>query len=264
MTARIDRLQLGLVAALAPLVPAGRVKWQHGEPPLSGLQPFISLSLVSGPMAWDQDHARGSVLLPATSIIVTVTAATVGVRNVIRLNGFDYYRDTVALDTVTTVRDALLALVQAGEAGFVTATASGVDGILLSGTFLGGLRELQLFGELSSGSLVPSGQAIIETRGTVQCLVGVQTYAKDKTPRGGALALAHAVQGRLQRVGVSEELSRYGVAVWHKGSVNDLSAVAGAHWETRATVDLTIAMQSVEVEPVDTIQDASVQLVVTL
>jgi hypothetical protein len=64
----------------------------------------------------------------------------------------------------------------------------------------------------------------------------------------------HAALERLQRTDVSQELTRLGVALGGKGAVIDLSAIAGANWETRVQSDVALFARYVSVEPVDQIE----------
>jgi hypothetical protein len=52
----------------------------------------------------------------------------------------------------------------------------------------------------------------------------------------------------------------FGVGVWTKGVVSDLSAIAGAQWETRASFDLSIAAKAVWVRPVDRVESVNATL----
>lgn len=256
---RLDRLQLGFVEAFGPLA---ATVWTHQEQP-KAISDLLSLSLVAGPTSHLQSHAFGEMLLPADSVLVTVTAAVVARRDIVRLNGFDYFHDVVGGDTITIVRDALLASIQVGETEFVAAAASGANAILLTAAFLGGLRSLTLLGDLTASGQTFSDEAVLERRATETCLVGVQAFSKSRTVRGGAASLAHAARSRLQRVSVSEALARFGIAVWDKGSINDLSAIAGGHWETRAGFDLTIGMPSIEIDPVYQLETVNMNFSVT-
>ena len=234
MAVRLDRLQQGLFEALGDV--ATNVLWTQTQVPQSEVSgDLLTLNLTSGPSLGLRQGARGVVLLPADSVVVRVDAATVTTRNVVVLNDFPYYRDTVAGDTVTAIRDALLALINVGELA-VTASTDGSDGIALTAdTFF-------------------SDNAVLETVGTSTCLVTVQCYSKGREPRNGAWALADAALDKLQQTQILEELTRFGLGLWDKGGIVNLSGIAGGGWESRAAFDLLVAARSVNVRPVDQIE----------
>jgi hypothetical protein len=260
MTVRLDRLQQGLFDALAGVTDV--VTWVRGEQPRDpgGL---LSLSLTAGPIPGLRQRARGRLLLPADSITVRVTAATNGNRVVVRLNGFDYRHDVGAGESVTDVRNALLAAILLGEAGAVTPATNGADGVDLVADFLGGLRSLTLHGDLSSEAAVFSDDGVLETIGTVTHTVTLQAFSQQRYPRNGAHAIIDAALDRLQRRSVVDELCRYGVALWDTGAAIDLSAIAGGHWESRVAVDVTVATRTVSVEPVDQIETLTADITIS-
>jgi hypothetical protein len=51
-----------------------------------------------------------------------------------------------------------------------------------------------------------------------------------------------------------DTLSEYGIGIWNKGIATDISAIAGANWESRVTIDVQMAMRSALVRPVDQIE----------
>ena len=255
MSVRLDRLQQGLFEALGNV--AADVVWSYGQIPREQISSdLLALTLTAGPSLGFRRSRRGRVLQPASSVVVRVTAATVGVRNVLRLNGFDYFRDTVALDTPTIIRDAMLADVVAGEP-LIVAAPDGADGITLTAPTLGDMRTLHLFGELANDPAVfppPPDDTVLVTEGTAVHLVTVQAYSKQAEPVDGAWALCDAALDVVQSEAGVELLGRYGLALWEKGPVINLSAIAGANWETRAAFDLTLAARTVSVEPIQTIE----------
>lgn len=262
MSIRLDRLQRGLYRMFTGI--AASVLWAHQEVPRELLgATMLKLQLLGGPSRWVRTHAYGTILLPADSVIVAVTAATVGTRNIVRLNGYDYYRDTQAGDTVTDIRDELLADIQSGEADAVTATEDGDDGILLKAAYLGGLRRLQLLGELTdSDSAVFSGDAVLETIGTCTHLVGIQAFSQATEPRDGATGIIDAALDATRSFAKLEELHRDGVGIWERGEVVPLDDIAGAHWQTRSAFDLTVSAQTVQLEEVEQIESVAATIAI--
>lgn len=262
MSVRLDRLQRGLYEALSGV--AGSVLWTMSEVPHEQLDDvdILTLESTAGPTHVHRRHSQGTLLAPADSIIVRVDAATVGTRNIVRLNEFDYYYDAIGGDTATDIRDDLLPQIQAGEVGSVTATADGADGIALAGDFLGGLRSLTLLGELSSESEVFSGDAVLVTESTVTFLITLDAYSKNREPRNGAMSVIDAAIDQLHSLDVVENLGRYGLGLWDIIGTTDLSGIAGAHWETRAAANVTVAARTVFVRPVDQIETTTAAVVV--
>jgi hypothetical protein len=91
-------------------------------------------------------------------------------------------------------------------------------------------------------------------------LVNVQAYSKGREPRTGAWALLQRALGAVQSEDYVSTMRQFGVGVWTKGVVSDLSAIAGAHWETRASFDLSIAAKAVWVRPVDRVESVNATL----
>lgn len=260
MSVRLDRLQRALYEALGGV--ADVVGWAYGEQP-RGTGSLLVLRLLAGPTPGNVRHARGTPIKPADSIVVRVSDVVEGERVGIILNGFGYRYDVPNGATLGSIRDALLASVVAGETdyGFVTATAVSTDGILLTADFLGGLRSLSLRGSLVSESPVFSGDMVLVTEGTAVMTIGFQAFARDCQPSSGAAAMLGAVLDRFQSVTVADALDEYGLGIWRKGEVVDLTAIAGAHWESRAALEISFAAKSVFVTPVDSIETVDLTVV---
>ena len=261
MAVRLDRLQQGLFEALGGVADA--VAWAHGQPPQTAGS-RLSLMLQGGPSPHLREHARGVTMLAADTVTITVGEVAVGRRLIVRLNDFDYRHDVADADTVASVRESLSSQIVEGEQGGVAATLSGLDALVLTSQVAGGLRSLELFGEaLSSSAAVFSDDVVRETRGTAKHAVTLQAYSQNSTPRNGAAAVMGRALDRLQDVDVVAELTRYGLGMWGIGNVIDLTAISGEHWETRCSVDITVAAQSVAVAKTHHIEGAIVAVAVT-
>jgi hypothetical protein len=258
---RLDRLQEALQIILTDaLDTAGggpEVLWGYSEAVWEGVPDsgLVLLTMVGGPQPFIRSGARGTILNAATSIVVTVDSVEVGKRYIIRLNGFDYRTDAVAGDTVTTIRDRLRAAIEADDLETATATDAGADSITLTADFLGGLRSLQLVGALSSSGLVLDGESVLVTEGAQVMLTSIQAFSKGREPRNGAWATISRVMAVFQSEDYVETLRRFGVGVWTKGAATDLSAIAGGHWESRVSYDLTLAAKAIWVRPVARIEN---------
>ena len=95
-------------------------------------------------------------------------------------------------------------------------------------------------------------------------LINVQAYSKSREPRLGAWALIQRALAVVQSEDYVETMRALGVGVWTKGVVTDLTAIAGAHWETRASFDLSIAAKAVWVREVGRIETVKATLNTTL
>jgi len=264
VTIRLDRMQQGLMQAFAGV--ASLVSFGHGQQP-RGAGTLLSVTEVSGPHAHNQEHAFALTRLPPDEFTIRVTDAVDGQRVTLPLNGFRYHYDVDGDDTPTTIRDALLDAVEAGESGSVTPTADGADGIVLTADFLGGIWEdgppLGSL-EVDDGETVISGDAVSIREADELLVVNVRAYSKGREPRNGATAIANAAKAKLEDADVIAELVRYGVAVWGRGSVQPLSTIAGGSWETSAGFDLTLNVRSVAIKPVDVIETATAPVTAAL
>jgi hypothetical protein len=258
---RLDRIQKALFETLADACAPTLVAWGYSElawetVPDEGL---ISLTMVGGPSPFIRSGKRGALLNAADSILLTVASVGLG-RYLIHLNDFSYYTDGVGGDTLTTIRDRLVDLINADALETATASPSGGDSLLLTADELGGLRSLTISGPLTAGAPVLDGRSVLLTEGAQNMLVNVQAYAKGREPRDGAWSLIQRALATVQSEDYVSTMRHFGVGVWTKGVVSDLSAIAGAHWETRVSFDLSIAAKAVWVRPVDRVESVNATL----
>jgi hypothetical protein len=254
VTVRLDRLQQGVFELLNGC--ADVVAWAMGEQPKASGN-ALSLRMLGYELS--QDHARGTLLLPPDSLTIRVTSATVGKRLIARLNAYDYRRDVVVGDTPTTIRNALLGEIQAGELGSVTAAADGSDGIALTALSLGAIRSLHLVGPgLEAEDLSFSGDAVLVTEGTALFTLALQSFSGGRELRNGAMAVMGTALDRFQSVPRLDALRRFGVSVRGLGNPIDISAIASGHWETRAACEVHLGVKDYSVSPIDTIETAVV------
>jgi len=259
---RLDRVQQVVYEVIGDAVDV-IVLWAYSEVPQEELgDGFVALSMINGPTPQIRSGVRGRVLVPAEELTLTVDAATVGTMNVAFLNNHRYRYETMAGDSVTDIRDALLAKIQDGEAynGTLTAVASGADSITLTSNFLGGLFSLYLFGELSSSGLSLHDQAVYVVSGFSECTINVQCFSKNREPRNGAWALASQCMGALQAPDYAETFELFDVGIASKGVLADISAIAGAHWETRVSFDFDLTTPATFVRPATTIESVTVSM----
>ena len=262
---RLGRLQKGLTAMFRDAFgPSGaQVSFVYNEASFEGVPGagLVSLSLVSGPSPFIRQGTHGEPLRAVDSITITVDSVLVGDRSVIHLNEFSYFHDTVIGDTVTTIRDSLLAQIEADEEETATATGSGGDGLTLTQDFLGGLWDLSLSGPLSAGVPVPSGSSVTITKSSHEMLLNIQCFSKERSLRKGAGAMTSIAQAAMASPDLVRILRANGVALGAKGIASDISAIAGAHWETRTSFDVTLYARAVWVRPSSTIETVKATII---
>ncbi len=259
---RIDRVQQGLYEVLgsalgARFSPAPTLSWAYGEQSFETTSDggLISLSVIAGPSPLLRSQSRGQVIADTQSIDVRVVAAS-ATRYSITMNQVNYAYQATGADTPTTIRDALLALIQQDEAlGYASSAtvALGPDALTIAkAPTAGGLWQLRLAGPLVSENRVDSGQSLMFTNGQVQFGIGVQTFSKSREPRDGAWALTMCIMAALQSPNYVQALDKWGVGLGGKTTPQDISAIAGAHWSTRNAFSVTVNTYSAWTEPVST------------
>lgn len=259
---RLDRLQTVLVneftRALELEGGPPEVHWALTEPSHAQLPiSVVALRMIGPPSPFLQSRKRATLLNPKVSIDLTVSGVVVGARYAVILNDFSYATDAEGGDTVTTIRDRLLALISDDLIEPVTPSTLGGDGLRLTADFNGSMRALDLKGPLTAAAPVVSDQSVGVVSGTNVLLVNVQAYSKNQEPFNGAPMLTQILYSALQTESYVNALYANGVAVQNKGTSTDLSAVIGGRWETRSSFDLTLTMQAAWVEDVERIESLS-------
>lgn len=263
---RFDRLQRGLYLALTGVAlgtsPAA-VLWSKTQAPRASVPgDLLALSMLAGPSN-DRWPASGVILDAAGAIELTVTGATPGVLSIVRLNGFDYRFESAGGDNPTTIRNELVKQIRDGEAGAVTVDNVGAAGMRLGATRAGGLRSLRILGELEAGDPEP-GETVEVKECSTTTLVSLQAFTRGLEPRVSAAALLSRAIDQLRGADAIELLDRYGLAMRDVGGIVDLSAIAGGNWESRASVDLTVAAMSSSVRSLGTVESMSLEVSVGL
>lgn len=253
---RFDRLQLGLFSTLSDALAPTRVSWAYTEQSFETVpdEGLVSLTISGGPTPVSRQHKRGTLLNPIADVELTVSSLVVGAKYIVRLNSFDYSTEASALDTVETIRDRLTAAIDGDPLEDVTTTDVGVDAFVLTAGSSGAIRSVQLFGPLTAGTPTIDPQSVLVTDGGQEMSITCEAFSKGREPRSGALTLISRAMAVLQSEDYVETLRSYGVAIRSKGPAIDLSAIAGGHWETRASFDFIAAMAATWVRPVDRIE----------
>jgi hypothetical protein len=210
--------------------------------------------MVAGPGITNTGGKRGTTLNPITTVDITVDSAAADIRSGIVLNDYDYATDSVGGDTVDTIAERLVALVNGDD--LETATATDLTGgvLQLGEDFLGGIRSLSIYGSLSASNVVRSADNVLVTEGTQTMLVNVQAYSTGRSPRSGAWGVIQQCLAAFQTEDMVETLRAQGVGIGNKTQPIDLSAIAGANWESRVSADITLTARAAWVRPVDIIE----------
>jgi len=253
---RLDRLQLGVFGVLSAALPSSTVGWAYGQAAFEGLTPeLVNVQMANGPSYWTQKGKRSRVFQPFDSVTLDVTGSTSGVRNIVRVNGIDNAVDGDGLLDPEGIRDALVVLLNADTNDPWTAAPGGAPSeLVLTPDSLGTIYSLELAGELAALSQVISSSAARITQGTRVFTITIECFSKDREPRNGAWSLMSTIEGVFEDEDHIETLNSFGVSVWDKGIAADISAIAGANWESRVTLDVQMAMRSALVKAVSTIE----------
>jgi len=233
---------------LTALGPSTSVSWVYGEISFDSLpNDFVSLSILSGPLPARNRFPSGSpCVFPPSIIDFSIDAVSIGSLDRITINEVDYSHDVGALDTVTIIRDAILALMVA-DAEYVswTAVALGADAIRVTSPVTG-IFQAGYLGDISHvATYHATSVQIRESSKTFN--IQIQAFSKSREPYNGAWSMISQIQDAIMTQSVIDSLyDDYGI-VLHDPVSNDpqnLSALAGPNWETRANLDLKVNLAS--------------------
>lgn len=252
---RLDRLQKGVFSVLEDAMAPADVGWAYGQAAFEQRgADLVNITMSNGPSYWTQKSVRGLPIQPFDDITIDVTAATADVRDVISVNCIDYFVDVIA-QTPEQIRDEFIVLLNA-DAGDPWAVTPGGNPseLVLTPTSFGDVWSIELTGELAALSQTLSGEIALLTQGTRVFTITIECFSKNRFPRNGAWSLMSKIEGVFEAEEYIQTLDSFGVAVWDKGIATDISAIAGANWESRVTLDVQMAMRSALVRPVDQIE----------
>lgn len=259
---RLDRFQQAIFDALSDSLGSGiDVGWAYGQAAFEQRgADLVNLKMSGGPSQWTRKRKRGRPILPFDDVTLKVTAAVPDTRNTIRVNDFAFFKDVVSVDSPETVRDALVVLLNADPTNdpWVATPAAAVDELVITPNSFGDIFSLELVGDLAAVSQTLSGNAGLLTRGTRVFDIEIECFSKGREPRNGAWNIMSKVLATFEAEEYIETMRAFGVSVWDKGVATDISAIAGANWESRATIDVQMTMQSVFVRPVEAIETVGI------
>lgn len=253
---RLDRLQRALVHLFGS---AGgltdyQVAWAYGQGVYTSTFPrgFVNLTMASGPNI-AAPPGRGVSLYPIASIAWTVDTVFDGALVAVYINGLPYRVNVGPLDTVDTVRDALVAAINADASGEYTATAGLAAGAwTLTATSLGSVWQVRKVGALSAVVTNATSQALV-TQARANVGVTVECYSKDTSPMTGAWSMAVKLSQLLLLPEAAQVLADHGLGFTGSTPLLDLSAVAGGKWESRVAFTSSINILSSVSRPIGSI-----------
>ena len=255
---RLDRFETAMVSVLGG-ASGIQIAFALGQGVYTSTFPgsFANVT-VDGPIMIATTGARGFKIQPCASVAFVVTSATLGQLIGCYANDVPFRVQVSALDTVTTIRDALVAAVTANSGGEYTATAGVAAGAwTLAPTSFGSVWSARSFGSMSATVTLEDELALV-TQGCAQFTATIETFSKFRTPRAGAMALAVKLVTALQLPDYAAILRDYGVGIGTIGSPVNLSAIAGGAWETRTAFDVAVNLTFSTSRPVGQITTVEV------
>lgn len=262
MTVRTDRVEAAVIGCIRVLGPAGiDAVWSRSlYPHRSSDNPVCTAKIVRGP--WNRTPDVTEIDAPTVVRLTMPPVVRVGARVGIAMTGAKWSIDTTSTD-VTEARDALIDLFSTEQGAEylpgVTLTAVSTDMIDFDADGVPGL----LFSPVSIGvgAIVEVLDAIPCEVSTAiaRCVVEVQAYANG----GGsdALAILGAINGAMEMSRAVELRHALGVTYHGCEEPVDLTGIAGADWESRASTRWQMTVRSYVAHPVDIIEIVEAGLV---
>lgn len=258
-------IQTALVdmVALLTQIPAAQVRWGDQNHP-EDIRPFASLALPSSPAATVTQAEIRNVLKAQVRTFQVVTAADQ--TYTITLLGTPFAHVSVS-ETVTQIRDELVVLVNGGVEA--TALASGADALVVTAATVGiNLKATTSpdpdLVELTVGPFSLPTQDHLEVQSfaieELEVEITISSRYNDGTPlvTDHARTLAAKVKAGVWLPTAHGILAAAHCPVLRTGPVLDLSALLGADFDTRATVDLVCAVPAILAEEPGTIETVDV------
>lgn len=259
---RLDRFQRGLVEFFADVAGLDAT-WAYQSGLLETMpDAFVNLTMVSGPTL-PITFGRGTSFAPATSVLFEVTAVDVGSMVSVRVNGLAYRVQVELGATLESIRDALVAAITADDSGEYTA-ANGVDPAqwVLTPTSFGSVWDFASTGAMTATPTISSSLATL-TQGRAVASVAIDVFSRSSSPRAGAWALANRVAVGLALPSVGESFRAWGFGMGAVGPLADLTAIAGAAWQSRVRFPVSFNLQFSVAVPVARIERVEIGAGVT-
>jgi hypothetical protein len=251
----IDRLQRGLFTALSGV--ADVVSWAGGE------QPRGTGSLLSLAIAGSSSRVLSVLrLYPADAAEIQVGTVEPGDLAAVDLNGYRVRHHVSTTETPEDVRDALMVRLAQAETG-IGVSPVGTDTIALSASSVSGsIWSLAAVGVATvvEDSVATMTDAVEVTFSRELYAVEFEAFSRLREPRHSAHGIITQARARIASQNHVDALSLLGVQAWTVGDAVDISAIAGAHWESRARLAVECALRAVSVEAVSTIESATIAI----
>jgi len=263
---RIDRLQAGLVAAIARVLPDALVLWAPSAFP-RGAAPDLLMQcrLLAGP---DTSTRGGDTRTPATlptSVRFRIVATSNGDAAALFLSGRKFERTFVTGETVTEARDAWLALLADEPMVDATFTADGTDAIVIDALELGDLYDVAARGSapnLVALDVLADQRCVIQVE-DVTSYVEIQAFSMARYAMDGAARRLSQLRSRMMLPTVADTLESFGLGiVGVPGRVVSLDSMSGPQWQSRSAITLYVSQISIAAELGPTIDRARGTIVV--
>ncbi len=225
-------------------------------------RPYCRLGILAGPMHDGAEFDEKRVVEAIDDATATIDAVTVGNKYILRANGVPISYTAVGGDTVTDVRDGLLAAINAESLDFLTAVSSGIDSIDLTPSSTGSIIGLRL-SPTSETTLVEntSGVDVQQVLGRRVMTVTCDFFADNETKlETGALDLASRAMAKLSTSAACLTMADLRTAIKVSSPLRHLSDIepGGAVMESRALFEVQLALASCAVEPVTPVESVEV------
>lgn len=246
---RLDRLEVGLGELVATLLPDATVVWAPSELPREAARAlFVALKPIAGPSPRNGGAPSVQAWTLPLELTLTITAATAGLVVFLRMSGRSFEYVIPGGATITTVRDAVLALIEDPTESLVSATATAVstNQIAIEADELGDLYNVEVSGPATIA--VATEQVATCQLDEVAHAVEVQIFSADRKQRSGA---AHAMARLLSRIEMPEArdvLNAYGLSV-APGPVVAADDRIGPVWQSRRITTMQVYQISLAAEP---------------
>lgn len=266
---RIDLMQKGFYQLLRARFDPNlyTVTWQDSRPSFESFSnDWINLYIIAGPSQSFTRFPGSESFLPPSEIQLQVTSATVGAFYFLTINEVDYKYNVPALATMTSVRDAILALLVA-EAPWVgwVATAVGADVISITSNVTG-IWQASFIGPFTLAQPVSYHTTpVVLTRTSMDFELGVQTFSKSTVPSTGAMATMARVKSIFQSPGFTESLSaNYGVSFLSRGSApRNITFLKQPEWYSGCDMGFTVSLNCGFTEETEIIESGNLLISVS-
>jgi hypothetical protein len=253
----IDRLRYAVRQLVLAAHPSGvQCVWDPSTYPRSPTTggSIVTAKIMRGPTRSQSQRVDRDV---PTSMLCTIASPTANTRIGLRVSSVQRHTDLGAAPTTETARDALLGVLNEATIGpallpGVTAAAVGADAIRLTGA-IGTLYDASALGPGVTLATEASTYVQLST-GRANALIELQAYAQGRAPV--ALELLGEVDAALRGIDVDaiEEITGCTFARHTAGDIVDLTAMAGAEWESRAAVRLAVHLRSMRAVAIEQIE----------